>query len=1028
MMLRTRLRSQRPILAAVAGVVAVSAGLGAGLGVITQTAVADGAGAIIADARGGDAVVRVAIRWAGQGATEGQDVARAARDQDAAVRESLERLMPSASLEPAVSIRSEPIEATIVPTTGVTDAAVPLAADLVLISDDTLLDRAIVTDGSWPTARGEAALAAVAADTLGVGIGDLLALPGADERVVSVRITALWQPLDSGDPLWAGDPLIARGLDGSTAGPLVIDQRAWNTIDTRPIAQWVAPLDPDRATPDALAQLAAGLPQLASTIDDDPRSQGTGIVVDGGLEATVAEVRTAAAGVEAIIPSVLALIAVASLTTLLELQRLLASVRRDETTLLRSRGASPRRIVGYVAGEALIVALPAAVLGGALGTVIGFAVRSGSLDRVSDIGGAPLIVSALWALAVAVVTLLLAVLVTASDVRAALRRDTLADSGRATRVVSATALVLCLLAVGVAVGQFVLYRGPVVPTADGGSAVDPVAALAPVLMLLGGALLAVLVVEPLARLAARAAARHDGLRPVLVTRPLARSAVLVTTPVLLVTLGVGGLVVAAAVDATTRASSTAARELALGAPLTISGGVLDGAAGDAFASGAITLGGQSWSVIPVAVTAVTIADAPATLVALDAATSPSIVASAGGAVEPARLATAITTAPLPSLDIPPSAVALRLADAALRADLWVVDARGRVTRLDSDSAGTTPLPATGGPWRVLALDVRSSETDSDVIGTELDLVPNGLIATASDGSEIRIPVGEAWQARPEIIDRPGTVRVMPDPVPLRLAVTAAVAERVGAEVGDTITVTVPSTARRVEGVVADIVRAVPGASTAGAIAVDLASSVQRQLAESANPPTVSAFWFSPDDAASREQATLRSAAAELGEAAPRGTIVAAAVDSASGALADGARRALWTAAVGALLLAIAAVAIVSRAIGGTRSIDVVVLRAIGVGARVQGRARALELGSLLAAAVLAGLAVGAATSAVLVPDLARTLLVDAPLALSLDAAVGPAVALGLVLALSAAVGLLAIDAGRRAARQTLTLSAREVLR
>jgi hypothetical protein len=138
--------------------------------------------------------------------------------------------------------------------------------------------------------------------------------------------------------------------------------------------------------------------------------------------------------------------------------------------------------------------------------------------------------------------------------------------------------------------------------------------------------------------------------------------------------------------------------------------------------------------------------------------------------------------------------------------------------------------------------------------------------------------------------------------------------------------------------------------------------------------------------------------------------------------------ALWTAAAGALLLAIATVAIVSRAIGGARAVDVVVLRAVGVGGRVQARARALELASLLGFAVLAGVEVGAATSVILVPDLARSLLVDAPPALALGAAIDPAVGLGLLLVLVLAVVLLAVDAGRRAARQVTTLSAREVLR
>ncbi len=1057
MTLRKRLRSRGAILAAVAGVVAVSAGLGAGLGIIAQTAVADGAGAIIAAARGDAAVVRVAIRWAGQAAGSDAEAAAAAADQDAAVRETLGTLMPRAGLVPGASIRSEPLEvgagagAAAEPATapGVAEAA-QLAADLVLLSDGALLDRVTVIEGAWPATIDEAALAVGAADALGLRVGDRLILPGADERV-TVTVSAIWQPLDSGDPAWAGDALIDRGVDGSTAGPLVIDERVWRTLDTRPIAQWVAPLDPGRATPDALAELASGLPLLAAVLDDDPRSQGTGIVVDGGLAGTVAEVREAAAGVEAIIPTVLALIAGASLTTLLELQRLLATVRRDETTLLRSRGASPRRLAGAAAGEALIVALPSAAVGGTLGTVTALALRPGSGERLIVDGATLLLASAAWVAAVAVVTVLIALVITVRSSRTALRRDTLTDSGRATRALSATALVLSLIAAAIAVGQFVLYRGPVVPTADGGSSVDPVAAHAPVLVMLAGALIAVLVGEPLARLAARAASRRDQLGPVLVTRPLARSAVLVTAPVLLIALAVSGLVVAAAVDTTTRASGAAARELALGAPLTVGAGPLDGAAEAALASGALTLGGEPWSAVPVAVTAGTIADAPATLVALDAATAPAIVATAGGAVEPERLAAAIAPESLPGLEVPASTVRIRLADDGVWADFWVADARGGVARIASGADGSAALPGSGGPWRVLALDVRPEVTGADSTSPALDVVLTGIVATAADGAQTRIAFEQVWQARPEVIgrfggevrprsdgrsgfiatvvrDEPGAVRVMPDPAPLRFAITAVAAERVGAVVGDTVTVVVPGTSRRVEGDVADIVRAVPGAPTAAAVAVDLAASVQRQLAESADPPTVSAFWLAPDDPGLRDPEAILSAAAALSEIAPRGTLVVAAVESETGALAEGARTALWAAAAGALLLAIATVVIVTRAVGGARAVDVVVLRAVGVGARQQARARALEFASVLGFAVLAGVATGTAASVILVPDLARALLVDAPSALALRTAIDPAVALGLLIVLVLAVVLLAIDAGRLAARQIATLSAREVLR
>ncbi len=1038
MMLRKRLRSRGSLLIAVAGVVAVSAGLGSGLGIIAQATVTDGASAIISAARGDAAVIRVAIRWAGQGGESEAQAARAASEQDAAVRDALETLMPRAGFAPLPSIRSEPLEAG-----SVTD-------ELVLLSDERLLDRVETVGGTWPTGVDEAALIATAAEALGLRVGDRVTLPGAGGEPVEVTVTALWSPLDSRDPAWAGDPLVERGVDGSTAGPLVIDGGLWRSLATRPIAQWVAVLDPGSATPDALDELGDGLALLAQTIDDDPRSQGTGIVVDGGLDRTVAEVQRAAAGVGAIIPIALALVVVAALTTLLELQRLLTTVRRDETTLLRSRGASPRRLSSNAAVEALIIALPSAVAGAVIGATIALVVRPGGLERgFADL--APLLFSTgAWALAVTLVTVALAVVITARSARSALRRDTLVDSGRATRAVSATALVLSLIAAGVALSQFVLYRGPVVPTADQGASVDLVAALAPVLVLLAGALLAVVLIEPLARLVARSAARSDRLTPVLVARPLARSAALVTAPVLLMALAVGGLVVAATVDSTTRSSAVSARELVLGAPLTVTGGVLDLEARAALGAGAgpLDLAGRPWTAAPVAISELSIADAPGTLVAIDASALAPIVATAGGAVEPERLADAIASGPLASLEVVATAASIRLADDGVRADFWVADARGGVTRIESDADGVASLPDAGGPWRVLALDV---DVVAESSSAQLDVVLTGIVVTDRDGVESRVAFGEVWNARPDVIPRfggevlarsdgrsgftatvvrraPGAVRVMPDPVELRLGVTAAVADRFGAVIGDTITVTVAGSSRRIDGVMTDIVRAVPGASSAAAVAVDLVAAVQSQLVASANPETVTAVWLAPADGASIDSVSTLRAADELRPLAPRGSTVDAAVETRVGALAEGARIALWTAAFGTLLLAIATAAVVSRAIGGVREIDVVVQRAVGVGARRQALARALELACVLAAATVAGLGIGGAVAALLVGDLARAVLVDAPPALAVAATIAPALAGALVGAMLLAITGLALIAGRRAARQARTLSAREVLR
>ncbi|UTT61596.1 FtsX-like permease family protein [Microcella humidisoli] len=1010
MMLVRRLRSRQSLLLATAGVVALSAGLGAGIGVLANATIIDGAGAVIGAAQDDDAVVRVAIRWAGQGGTSESAALRAAEEQDAAVRDALDTLMPTAVFAPQPSIRSEPLE------------VAPFTDTVVLLSDASLLDRVEVVEGTWPQTPREAALHRRAADALDVRIGDRITLPAAGDEPVEVTVAALWLPLDSSDPVWAGDPLVDSGRVGSAVGPLVVDEALWRGLSTRPIAQWVSALDPRRASPAALDQIAAGLPSLAQVIDDDPRSQGTGIVVDGGLGSTVTEVQRAAAGVGAVLPVAIALVGVAALTTLLELQRLLTTVRREEVTLLRSRGASPRRLASNAAVESLIIAVPGAVIGSVLGAAITLVTRPGTLERALADPAPLMVVTGASALAVAVVTVVLAVVITTRSARSALRRDTLLDSGRPSRAVSGAALVVSAIAAGVAVSQFVLYRGPIVPTAEGGIAVDPIAALTPVLVLVTGALLAVVLVEPLARLVSRATAGADRLIPVLISRSLARSTAIVTAPVLLIGFTVGGLVIAATVDATTRSSERAARELALGAELAISGGVLDldaravvGAAGEP-----VALAGTAWRGVPVSVAELTGDDGPGTLVAIDPTALTEVVAEAGGAVDRERIAAAIRVDSAPGIEIAATATSIRLGSTEAAAAFWVADAQGGVTRVAADESGEASLPGAGGPWRVLALDI-----EPVVSGDELEIARSGVIVTDAAGAETVIDVDEQWDARP---GGSGTVRVMPQPAPVRLAVTPAAADRVGAQLGDSITVIVAGSGREIVGVVTDIVPAVPGAVTVVAVVADLVAVAQSQLAGSETPLPVTGVLLSPDDDAVIDARSARQAADELRMLVPSGSSVDAVADAPTGVLAEGARTALWVAALGALVLAIAAAAIVSRAIGGVRDVDVVVLRAIGVAARAQARARALEFGAVLTVATVGGIAVGTGAALLLVGDLARALIVDVPPALPVRATIEPVLAAVLGALLLGAIAALSLSAARQAARQARTLSAREVLR
>lgn len=1057
-----RLRHRAGLALAVAAAVATSSGLIAASVTLASTTVADGSRATLLAARDAEPVVRVAIRWAG---TEG---AAPAAEQDAAVRDALQQLVPLAGLEPAVSIRSEPLE---------TVDGDPV----ILLSDEGLRERTTIVDGTWPADPQEVALQVLAAEALGLALGDVIALPAADDTAISLTVTALWEPLDARDSVWAGDPLVDRGTDGRALGPVVIDPALWASLDTRPIAQWTAVLAPDRATPAALDELASGLPELAATIDADDRSRGTGVVVDGGLAATVDALRRAAAGVTALLPAAVGIVVVAAGLTLIELQRLLVAVRRDETVLLRSRGASPRRLTAQAAGEAAVIALPAATLGGLVGTALPLLLAASAPPSAAVVTA----IIAGCALAVGVGTVLIALVVAGSDARSALRRDTLTDSGRRPAAVAAALLVLVMIAAVVTTGRFLLARGPLLPTAgeragaasSGAAGVDLVAALAPVVLLVAGGLVAVAVAPALARGLVRATGERPGLVGALVARPLARTTAMLTTPVLLMAITVGAMVLAGAVDATTRTSERAARELALGAPLVVAGPALgiDVRAELGAAGGSVDLAGRSWTGGPAVVADLTLADAPATLVLIDpevlrrtAATGaggPTVEAIAAalaaevaeGADAAADNDSAAENIELPVVALPETAVSIRLAapgedvdagaaaDAAIPGAFWLADLRGGVSRVVTGEDGVALLPAAGGPWRVLALDVAARAE-----GRTLDVHLAGIVAIDADAREQLLPFAETWLPRPGVlpafagdagprddgasgfvatVDRvdPGAVRVMPDPMTPALVVTPAAAERVGAEVGDTLTARAAGSGRQFTGTVTLITPLIPGAATSAAVAVDAVTAAQAQLAAAAAPLPPSALWLAPDTT-TPDAATLTAAAEQLRDRVPLGATIDTVAAAPAATLAAGARTLVALAALGSFALALLAIGIVVRAVGRAREIDVVVLRAVGIGVRGQGRARTLEAGIVLGGAALAGAALGGGVAALLVGDLARALLVDPPPALVVPPSIDPsgAALLGGLVVLG--VGILTLSAGRLAARQVRRLSAREVLR
>ncbi|HEU0181114.1 MAG TPA: hypothetical protein VFR16_02905, partial [Agromyces mariniharenae] len=275
---------------------------------------------------------------------------------------------------------------------------------------------------------------------------------------------------------------------------------------------------------------------------------------------------------------------------------------------------------------------------------------------------------------------------------------------------------------------------------------------------------------------------------------------------------------------------------------------------------------------------------------------------------------------------------------------------------------------------------------------ENDLAVDGTIELSSTRPSGRIPTAGSS-----------------DPLPVLLG--AALADDIQAGPGDPLAFRLLTGGADVDAVVAGVVDTVPGAGDA-AILADLGALSRAAFDAGAGVPASTERWLAtaePD----RVAATI-----ERDRAAALTTRTAA--DASSSPFIATALAALWVGAVGALLFALVAVVALVAALGRARFGEVVVLRVVGVPARVQARARFAELAAAVLAASAVGVLVGAATALVTARELARASVAGAPAALPVPAQVDwlPwAVALVAFLGLAAAIGAGAAASVRRVAAQ-----------
>ncbi len=851
----------------------------------------------------------------------------------------------------------------------------------VLLADPGAAVRSELVEGNWPeepaaiaAAAAEAAepatLHAAAAEALGLAPGDVVELAGESAR--RLLVVGTWLPLEPSDPAWFGEGVVATGATVDGAGPFLVAEASTLDLPAAIVVRWTAVVDSAAVTPESARQLRSELPDVEPALRAEPAIGTDGLSSVGGLQATLSRLLAGLGAVRAIAPLPLLLLAFTGFAAVTRLATLLGAARRGETVLLRARGASSVRLARDTAIELLVLGVPAAIVGAVAAEAVLMAVRPGEARGPGT------------AIAVASVVIVGTLLVVAGrawlDARRPVVRGSGDEVGRVARGLATGGGVLLVVLAAVAVWQFRLYGSPLVASASGTMEVDPIAVLAPMLVLVALAFAALWLMRPIDALLERLAATRRGLVPSLPMRQLARRASLYAAASLVTMLAVAGLTLSAAfsgawqgIDRTASALATggevrvayAGRDVVQGPdPLALDDG-LDGVDG-------ITAEG------PVFRGEVRIGSEQATVVALpvgDAARVAPGTGAAGGAAALDESAAAGTP-------VPASTAALEVAVAldapagtggVVAVTAWFLTESGAATPV-------TPVPVDvaegGGAVRLEVPDAEGlrfiglGASLSGAAGADV-LVSFGAITL--DGSSVAGPGFEVEREHLLTSKSPAARATLTDggSDPLPVVLGADLAKRISAGVGDAFAFRVLTGGAEIDAVVAGVIPVVPTAGDDGVLA-DLAALERYAFDADAGVPAFGERWIATSDpeqlAADLDRAHGSTVTADARSAASSAPFIAPAI------------AILWVGAGGALLFALISIVALVAALGGSRFGEIVVLRALGVPARTQSRARIAELAVTLGTAVVIGAIVGLATALLTARELARAAVAGVPAA------------------------------------------------
>ncbi|GAA1581552.1 ABC transporter permease [Actinomadura kijaniata] len=417
--------------------------------------------------------------------------------------------------------------------------------ELAVFAAYTSLERHVrLVAGRWPDAApaGEvqAVLPAPAARAMRVEVGRTLTMRGRvdEDAVVRVRIVGLFAPLRADDPLWQGDPLVAKGvtrLDYTTYGPLVVrpETFASRLMGGGVEVRWTVLPGLGRVDTAGLTALRARLDGSGPVFQRLGRETGTTFTTATELPALLHQLETAVTTTRStMLMPVIQLVLLAGYALAL-VARLLADQRRAEVALLRMRGASLGQLAGLTLAEWLVIVLPGAVLSPLLAAPLlrlagrAPAVRAAGLTL--DAGA----LAPLWGVSAAA-ALACALLLTVPTLRGAMRTfaETQAGLGgtRGPALRRGGADLALLLVAALGVWQLTRYG------AGGTAGVDPFIVSGPALALLAGGMLLLRLLPPATRAAEHLTRRRRGLAASLSVRQVSRRPLRYAGPALLLVM------------------------------------------------------------------------------------------------------------------------------------------------------------------------------------------------------------------------------------------------------------------------------------------------------------------------------------------------------------------------------------------------------------------------------------------------------------------------------------------------------------